>query len=249
MSDDTVRPLSPLWKNISDEVPMPDMPPECAVIAELLPDAVRLACMRVQDASVEVLEAERPFVKKAVEKRRREFSAGRICARQTLRELGCADAPIVRDQNGAPLWPPGIVGSITHSNTYAAAVATERSSLHGLGIDMETVSRVSPAIAGKILTAPEQACLQRHPDPSGRQRLLALYFSAKEAIYKCLHPLLQSRIGFEDARIECEPDQRSIKISLCPPIQSALPGIERLRGRYCYFDDTVCTAVWLEPEA
>ena len=69
---------------------------------------------------------------------------------------------------------------------------------------METVSRVSPAIAGKILTEPEQACLQNHPDPSAQQRLLALYFSAKEAIYKCLHPLLQSRIGFEDALIECD---------------------------------------------
>ena len=95
---------------------MPDMPPECAAIAELFPDYVRLACMRVQDAAPDVLEAERPFVKKAVEKRRREFSAGRTCARQALRELGCADAPIVQDQNGAPLWPPGIVGSITHSN-------------------------------------------------------------------------------------------------------------------------------------
>jgi len=228
---------------------MPDMPPECAAIAELFPGYVRLACMRVQDAAPDVLEAERPFVKKAVEKRRCEFSAGRTCARQVLRELGCADAPIVQDQNGAPLWPPGIVGSITHSNTYAAAVAADSSQARGLGIDMETVSRVSPAIAGKILTEPEKVCLQNHPDPFAQQRLLALYFSAKEAIYKCLHPLLQSRIGFEDAFIECAPDQCSIKISLCPRIQSAVPGVEHVYGCYCYFDDTVCTAVWLEPEA
>ncbi len=228
---------------------MPAMPPECAAIAELFPDYVRLACMRVQDAAPDALEAERPFVEKAVEKRRREFSAGRTCARQALRELGCADAPIVQDQNRAPLWPPGIVGSITHSTTYAAAAVAESSRARGLGIDMETVSRVSPAIAGKILTEPEKVCLQNQPDPSAQQRLLALYFSAKEAIYKCLHPLLQSRIGFEDALIECEPDQCSIKISLCPRIQSAVPGGEHLHGCYCYFDDTVCTAVWLETEA
>ena len=121
--------------------------------------------MRVQDAAPDVLEAEQPFVKKAVEKRRREFSAGRTCARQALRELGCADAPIVHNQNGAPLWPTGIVGSITHSNTYAAAVAAKSLRACGLGIDMETVSRVSPAIAGKILTEPEQACLQQQPNP------------------------------------------------------------------------------------
>jgi 4'-phosphopantetheinyl transferase EntD len=228
---------------------MPDMPPECAAIAQLFPDYVRLACMRVRDAAPDVLEAEQPFIKKAVEKRRREFSAGRTCARQALRELGCADAPIIHNQNGAPLWPPGIVGSITHSKTHAAAAVAERSRLRGLGIDMETVSRVSPAIAGKILTGPEQACLQQQPDPSAQQRLLALCFSAKEAIYKCLHPLLQGRIGFEDARVECAPDQCSINIVLCSRIQSAVPGVEHLHGRYCYFDDTVCTAVWLEPEA
>ena len=227
---------------------MPDMPPECSVIADLLPEYVRLACMRVQDAAADVLEAERPIIKKAVEKRRREFSAGRTCARQALRELGCADAPIVHNQNGAPQWPPGIVGSITHSNTYAAAVAAESSRACGLGIDMETVSRVSPAIAGKILTEPEQACLQQQLNPSAQQRLLALYFSAKEAIYKCLHPLLLCRIGFEDARIEYIPGQDTIKISLCPRILSAVTGVEHLHGRYCYFDDTVCTAVWLEPE-
>ena len=155
----------------------------------------------------------------------------------------------MHDQNGAPLWPQGIVGSITHSTTHAAAAIAQDSRLRGLGIDMETVSRVSPAIANKILTTPELTTLQCHPDPTEKQRLLALFFSAKESIYKCLHPLLQCRIGFEDARIECEPDQSSIKIVLCPHIQSALPGAEHLRGSYYYFDNTVCTAVWLKKEA
>jgi 4'-phosphopantetheinyl transferase EntD len=228
---------------------MPDMPPEYAVIAKLFPEYVRLACMRVQDAPPDVLETEQPLIKKAVEKRRREFSAGRCCARQALRALGCADAPIMHDQNGAPLWPQSIVGSITHSTTHAAAAAAKGSRLRGLGIDMETVSRVSPAITNKILTAPEKAYLQRHPDPDEQQRLRALFFSAKEAIYKCLHPLLQCRIGFKDARIECMPDQQLINIFMCTRIQSALPGIEHLHGSYCYFDNTVCTAVWLEVEA
>jgi len=228
---------------------MPDVPPDYAVLSKLFPACVRLACMRVQDAPPDVLEAERPLIKKAVEKRRREFSAGRYCARQALRALDCADAPIMHDQNGAPLWPQGIVGSITHSKTHAAAVAAETSKLRGLGIDLETVTRVSPAITNKILTEPEKAYLLRHPDPVEKQRLQALFFSAKEALYKCLHPLLQCRIGFQDARIECMPDQQTINIFMCTRIQSALPGIKHLHGRYCYFDDTVCSAVWLEKES
>jgi 4'-phosphopantetheinyl transferase EntD len=236
-------------KECSDDIPMPDLPPDYAVLSKLFPAYVRLACMRVQDASSDVLEAEQPLIKKAVEKRRREFSAGRYCARQALMALDFEDTPIMHDQNGAPLWPQDIVGSITHSTTHAAAAIAQDSRLRGLGIDMETVSRVSPAIANKILTESELTTLQCHPDPAEQQRLLALFFSAKESIYKCLHPLLQCRIGFEDARIECEPDQSSITIVLCPRIQSALPGAEHLLGRYCYFDDTVCTAVWLKKEA
>ena len=236
-------------KEYSDDIPMPDLPPDYAVLSKLFPAYVHLACIRVQDAPPDVLEAERPLIKKAVEKRRREFSAGRYCARQALRALGCEDTPIMPDQNGAPLWPQGIVGSITHSTTHAAAAIAQDSRLRGLGIDMETVSRVSPAITNKILTESELTTLQCHPDPAEQQRLLALLFSAKESIYKCLHPLLQCRIGFEDARIECEPDQSSITIVLCPRIQSALPGAEHLRGSYYYFDDTVCSAVWLEREA
>jgi 4'-phosphopantetheinyl transferase EntD len=236
-------------KECSDDIPMPDLPPDYTVLSKLFPAYVRLACMCLQDAPPDVLEAEQPLIKKAVEKRRREFSAGRCCARQALRALGCENTPIMHDQNGAPLWPQGIVGSITHSTTHAAAAVVQDSRLRGLGIDMETISRVSPAITNKILTGPEKTTLQRHPDPAEQQRLLALLFSAKESIYKCLHPLLQCRIGFEDARIECEPNQNSITIVLCTRIQSALPGVELLRGSYCYFDDTVCTAVWLEREA
>jgi 4'-phosphopantetheinyl transferase EntD len=225
---------------------MPEIPRECAEIAELFPDYVRLSCMRVQNAAPDVFDAERPLIEKAVEKRRREFSAGRSCARQALREFGFADSPIMHDENGAPLWPQGIVGSITHCGTYAAAAAARGSRLHGLGIDMETVSRVSPAIKGKILTAAEEHCLRQQPDPAAQQRLLALVFSAKEAIYKCLHPLLQCRIGFADACIECVPGQNTLNIAMCARIKSAFPVVERMQGRYCYFDDTVCTAVWLK---
>lgn len=228
---------------------MPEMPPECSLLSGLFPEYIRLSCIHVQDAGLEVFDDERHLVEKAVEKRRREFSAGRCCARQALRELGCADTAIIHDQNGAPVWPQGIVGSITHSAMHAAAAAAKASRLHGLGIDLETVSRVSTAITDKILTDPEKKRLWQLPDDTAQQRLLALFFSAKEAIYKCLHPLLQCQIGFADARIECVPGQNALHISMCARIQSDFPGVEGMQGRYCYFDDTVFSAVWLEATA
>jgi len=224
---------------------MTEMPAECAALASLFPDCVRAACMRVQDAPLHIHDAELAFVKKAVEKRRREFSAGRCCAREALRQLGCNAGPIAQDHNGAPLWPEDIVGAITHSSTYAAAAAARTSHLRGIGIDIETVSRVSAAIAGKILTEPEKARLKHEADPHARQRLLALIFSAKEAVYKCLHPIAQTRIGFEDACIACDPSQSVIRIQLSARVRPVFQGLQSLPGRYCFFDDTVCAAVWL----
>lgn len=226
-------------------VSMADMPAECAGLASLFPECVRVSCMRIQDAPDHIEDAELPCIKKAVQKRRREFSAGRCCAREALRQLGCDAGPIVQDHNGAPAWPRDVVGAITHSSSYAAAAVARTEHLRGIGIDLETVSRVSTMIAAKILTGPEQTRMQNETDPLERQRLLALIFSAKEAVYKCLHPIAQCRIGFDDACIACGPGQSHLSIRLSEHVQKAVPGAACLPGRYCYFNDTVCAAVWL----
>jgi len=224
---------------------MADMPAECAELASLFPDCVRAACMRVQDAPLDICDEERPCIEKAVDKRRREFSVGRCCAREALRQLGCDAGPIAQTAGGAPRWPKDIVGAITHSSIYAAAAAARTAHLRGIGIDLETVSRVSAMIAAKILTDPEKARLQNETEPQKRQRQLALIFSAKEAVYKCLHPIAQTRIGFEDACIECDPSRSAINIQLSARMRPVFHGLQSLPGRYCFFDDTVCAAVWL----
>jgi 4'-phosphopantetheinyl transferase EntD len=224
---------------------MADQSAECAALAALFPDFVRCACMRVQDAPHDICEEERLFVKKAVEKRRREFSAGRCCARQALTALGCATGPILQGTNGAPLWPSGFVGAITHTSMYAAAAVAPSARLRGIGLDFETVSRVSEAIAGKVLTESEARCLHMSADPLERQRLLALIFSAKESVYKCLHPITRSRISFEDACVEYESARGLMSIRLSVRTRAAVAGPGSLPGRFRYVNNTVCTAVWL----
>src|SRR4051794_10899097 len=65
------------------------------------------------------------LVEKAAPKRRREFALGRACARAALKGLGHGDAVIGKSANGAPIWPDGIIGSITHTASYAAALVGE----------------------------------------------------------------------------------------------------------------------------
>ena len=106
-----------------------------------------------------------------------------VCARAALAELGHGDAVIAKGDDGAPVWPSGIVGSITHTNGYAAALVGENRHFAGLGIDAERAGGVTPDLWPRLFTAAEQETLRAQIDPLGSA---TLFFSAKEASYKAL---------------------------------------------------------------
>src|SRR5438876_615194 len=66
---------------------------------------------------------ERALVAGASPVRRREFTAGRVCARDALQQLGGPRCAILRDPSRAPIWPEGFVGSISHAAGYCVAAA------------------------------------------------------------------------------------------------------------------------------
>ncbi len=141
-----------------------------------------------------------PSLSRAVPRRRREFAAGRRCAHEALERLlgRCIVAPIGTGPLGAPLWPPGVVGSITHGHGFAAAVVARSTASAGLGIDSERiVSRaLAEEIAPQIVTAAELEALDHDGlDPA---TLLTVVFSAKESVYKCLFPLVGRYFDFHD---------------------------------------------------
>ena len=132
-------------------------------------------------------------------KRRREFAAGRICARAALLELGvAADQPLGSGQDRAPLWPDGVIGSISHTADYCIAVlARADGSGDGIGIDAERYGRVGDHLHRTIFTTAERAWLGRLPGPERAETATTL-FSGKEAFYKAQHPLTRSWVGFKD---------------------------------------------------
>jgi len=69
--------------------------------------------------------------------RQREFAAGRACARRAMRELGVPGGPVLRGLRRAPLFPDGVVGSITHTNGFCAAAVARSASFAGVGLDAE----------------------------------------------------------------------------------------------------------------
>jgi 4'-phosphopantetheinyl transferase EntD len=119
----------------------------------------------------------------AAAKRQREFALGRACARAALARLGHDNAALRRKADGAPSWPDGIVGSISHTQGLAVALAAAAKVIRGLGVDVEQEGRVTPALYRHLFDPEERAQLAGLSE-AGRDRQAALLFSAKEACCK-----------------------------------------------------------------
>ena len=77
------------------------------------------------------------------------------------------------------------------------------------------------------------------------QQSVALIFSAKEALYKCIAALLERRIGFMDAVIVPDPQQGFFIVHLNEPVAAQLPRGLRLQGRSFFFAGAVFTGLVL----
>ncbi|GIM89180.1 4'-phosphopantetheinyl transferase family protein [Paractinoplanes toevensis] len=166
------------------------------MIGDLLPPGVAWAERFDDEVPGALYPVEEQVVAKAVPKRRREFATGRWCARQALHQLGVPPAPILPAERGAPGWPPGIAGSITHCDGYRAAVVTRLDAYASVGVDAEPDEPLPPGVLEAISLPEERAQLTGRP---GRDRLL---FCAKESIYKAWFPLARRWLDFTEARVE-----------------------------------------------
>ena len=125
--------------------------------------------------------------------RRAAYASGRRVAHAALAMLGEASAAVT-NRGRLPQWPPAFVGSIAHSDTLAVAVAARGDRVQGIGVDVEAEGRVGTRAAGRVLV---QAELARFPPARW-----TLAFSAKEAVYKAVNPIVGEYLGLRDVAIE-----------------------------------------------
>jgi 4'-phosphopantetheinyl transferase EntD len=178
-----------------------------------------------------------------------EFAAGRVCAHAALYAAGCEEPVVPSGSDRAPAWPNGFVGSITHTRGYYAAAAVDRFVYRSIGIDAETIERVTEDLWPTLLTSPEIAALTRRPG-AARGREAAVVFSAKEAFYKCQSPLTQMWIDFHDVSVTLEYDGDRAGAFTVHPLSTScvqrFAGI-RLAGRFAFDGDLVLTGMGLTP--
>jgi 4'-phosphopantetheinyl transferase EntD len=172
-----------------------------ASLGSLFPPGVVVAELREAGDPELLLPAEAVFLGRAVPKRVREFAAGRLCARRALADFGIVDFAIEVGDDRQPVWPDTMVGSITHTAGFCAAVVAERRCAAALGLDSEVVGDVTAEIWHSICVPLEAAWVRSLP-AAERAAAVTLIFSAKEAFYKCQYPIVRERLGFHDARVE-----------------------------------------------
>ncbi|MEV6228711.1 4'-phosphopantetheinyl transferase superfamily protein [Saccharopolyspora shandongensis] len=172
------------------------------MIEELLPAEVSSAEAFDDPPDVVLFPEEEALIARARDKRRREFTTGRWCARQALSRLGVPPAPLLRGERGAPQWPAGILGSITHCTGYRAAVAARAEEVHTVGIDAEPHAPLPDGVLNVVSLEAERADLARLSAARPDTHWDRILFSCKETVYKAWYPITGRWLGFEDARLE-----------------------------------------------
>lgn len=194
-----------------------------ALIASLLPPGVIVEEARAEDWEAPLHPLEEMTVRRAVEKRRREFRAGRACARRALAGLGCHVSSLPSGPDRLPAWPPQAVGSITHTEGYCAAAAAPAALFRGLGIDAEEARPLAPEIAAMVCG---KADAVPPDDPLGP----TVVFAAKEAFFKCVFPASGMMLEFSDVACALAPEGGMFTTRLLHPSPQA--AVQSLQGRW-----------------
>ncbi|MFI1931402.1 4'-phosphopantetheinyl transferase [Streptomyces sp. NPDC020330] len=171
------------------------------MIERLLPAEVSCAATRAETVPDGTLfPEEAALVAKSVAKRRNDFATARACARRAMARLGLPPVAVLHGHRGRPLWPEGIVGSLTHCEGYRAAALARAADVLSLGIDAEPHAPL-PTGVRELVTLPAECERIGPPAPEGTGEIHwdRVLFSAKESVFKTWYPVTGIELDFGQA--------------------------------------------------
>lgn len=164
-------------------------------IASVCPEGLHVLCGRIgTDDGNWLLTAERETITTTHPRRLRESGTARKLARRLLNRLGFRSAAIPRGSEGAPVWPPGMVGSLAHDDEFAAAALGSVLDFSAIGIDIEPAEPLAEDLVSLVIGAQDK--------PGDAPLAGKLIFSAKEAAYKAAFPASREILGHDDVAID-----------------------------------------------
>jgi 4'-phosphopantetheinyl transferase EntD len=218
------------------------------MMGEILPPGVAVHEVFGDLPDVVLFPAEEAAIAKAVDKRRREFATARGCARAALATLGVPSVPIVPGARGAPQWPAGVVGSITHCAGYRACAAAHARDVMTIGLDAEPHDKLPDGVLDAISSAGERARLAELTAAVPAVCWDRLLFSAKESVYKAWFPLTGRWLGFEEAAVDFDPVQRTFAARLLvkgPMVNGT--ELTAFEGRWLVSNGLIAAAIAIVP--
>jgi enterobactin synthetase component D / holo-[acyl-carrier protein] synthase len=222
------------------------MTPAGTALGRILPACVETEECFGDPTGGTLLPGEQSAVAGAVAVRRREYSTVRACARVCLERLGHPPVAIPRGAGGAPVWPVGVRGSLTHCVGYAAAAVGPADLVSSIGIDAEPDLPLPEGVLDVVATRAELQCLRRMPATPDSPHWDRLLFSAKEAVYKAWFPLVGEWLDPQETEIFFTGPGDAFTAALARQ-ELAVDGcpVTRLHGRWTRARGILVTAVAL----
>lgn len=191
----------------------------------------------------ELFPQEEEAIAPAAPKRRREFTGVRACARVALARAGLPPSPIVPGPSRAPVWPPGVTGSMTHCDGYRGCAIGRTEAIAAIGIDAEPHDDLPDGVLPFVSSESERGRLAelRRADPGTcYERIL---FSAKESVFKAWFPATGQWLGFEQADLTIDPGGKFTARLLVPGPVVGGRRLTAYHGRWLVSRGLILTAV------
>ncbi len=158
-----------------------------------------------------------PQLEQWVTKRKAQFLAGRVAARESLRTIGSTDTIIPSGLKREPIWPKKLLGSISHASGFSVAsvMRHEALSTYGTGLDVQEIltSKEIKSIKKATLTTRDQIFFEKKVKGLSDNQLLTLIFSAKESFFKAVYKNIGQYFDFDVISVK-DLDVESQKMTL-----------------------------------
>lgn len=175
----------------------------------------------------------------AAQVRKEDYVAGRLCAFKASALLGLSLSKLPTHSDRTPIWPQNLCGSISHSKKLAVSCVSSADHYFSLGIDAEEIMDDHIDISEQVANANELALVKNNLG-------LTILFSAKEALYKAIYPIVKSFVDFKEVEMTAinfskntfEIDARSENLLKL--------GLNQFQGSFQIIDNTVVTLITIK---
>jgi 4'-phosphopantetheinyl transferase EntD len=218
--------------------------PNISFLDSLFPSEVIINEVNPAQIQGSIYPEEETFIQKAVPKRKQEFIAGRLCVRKALAKIGITLFPVLMGNDRAPVWPPGVVGSISHSEGYCGVAIAQKPNIESIGLDVEYVGQVKRDIWKHFCNQQELSWINSLPI-NDQQKIAALIFSAKECLYKCQYPISKRWLNFHDVTISANSNKNEFEARFLVDAGKCFKKGTCLKGKYLISNGYVFTGMTL----